>query len=167
MSRPLDWRVGGTLLGLLGVVAVGLQGPIGVSTSYVTTEAAAVALVARNTAESNAYWAKTGTALTPEWILVVGIVLGGFIAARLGRSRSREAVPATWRERYGSSEKRRFWVAFTAGILLLFGARLAGGCTSGHVISGISQLAVSGMVFALGMFLSGISTARWLYGRTG
>jgi uncharacterized membrane protein YedE/YeeE len=47
-------------------------------------------------------------------------------------------------------------------VLLIFGARLAGGCTSGHIISGITQLSLSGMVFAAGVFVSGIATAKLL-----
>lgn len=163
--KPLDWRVAGILLGLLGTLAVALQGPIGVSTAYVTTEAAAVAAVSPEVAQSNAYWRKIGTALTPEWVLVVGIVVGGLAAALLSGSRNREAVPQRWRERFGARTGARFAGAFVGGFLLLLGARLAGGCTSGHVISGMQQLAVSGMVFAAAVFVSGIPVARALYGR--
>ena len=53
--------------------------------------------------------------------------------------------------------------AFTGGLLLLFGARLAGGCTSGHVISGISQLTVGSFIFGIAIFASGIVTAKMLY----
>ena len=51
------------------------------------------------------------------------------------------------------------------GVLLLFGARLAGGCTSGHIISGITQLAVSSVIFAAAVFAAGITTAKLLGGR--
>jgi uncharacterized membrane protein YedE/YeeE len=163
--RPLDWRAAGILLGLLGTLAVGLQGPIGVSTAYVTTEAAAVSAVSPAVASANAYWKRIGTSLTVEWIFVVAMVVGGLLAARLTGTRTTESVPAVWRERFGASTGARFAAAFVGGFLLLFGARLAGGCTSGHVISGMSQLAVSGMVFAAAVFVSGIPLARALYGR--
>ena len=64
-----------------------------------------------------------------------------------------------------TTRARRDVDAFAGGFLILFGARLAGGCTSGHVLSGVSQLAISGMVFAAGVFASGIVVARSLYGR--
>jgi uncharacterized membrane protein YedE/YeeE len=44
----------------------------------------------------------------------------------------------------------------------VFGARLAGGCTSGHIISGITQLSLSGMLFGAGVFMSGILTAKMI-----
>ncbi|MBL8052066.1 MAG: YeeE/YedE family protein, partial [Nitrospira sp.] len=58
--------------------------------------------------------------------------------------------------------KRLIW-SFIGGFLLLFGARFGGGCTSGHMISGVSQLAVSSFVFSTALFPSAILTARWLY----
>ena len=46
---------------------------------------------------------------------------------------------------------------------LLFGARLAGGCTSGHMISGVSQLTIGSFIFGASIFASGILTALMLY----
>ena len=51
-------------------------------------------------------------------------------------------------------------------IIIMYGARLADGCTSGHGISGCLQLAVSGWLFFIVMFASGILTAKLLYGRS-
>ena len=56
--------------------------------------------------------------------------------------------------------------AFIGGVIILYGARLADGCTSGHGISGCLQLAVSGWLFFIVMFASGILTAKLLYGRS-
>jgi uncharacterized membrane protein YedE/YeeE len=47
----------------------------------------------------------------------------------------------------------------------MFGARLAGGCASGHGISGSLQLALSGWVFFASVFVSGILTALMLFGK--
>ena len=47
--------------------------------------------------------------------------------------------------------------------LMLFGARLAGGCTSGHAISGNLQLATSSWMFTGALFVGGILTAKALY----
>jgi uncharacterized membrane protein YedE/YeeE len=59
---------------------------------------------------------------------------------------------------------RRYADAFLGGVLIVFGARLAGGCTSGHIISGITQLAVSGLIFGAAVFGAGILTAKLLPG---
>ena len=53
--------------------------------------------------------------------------------------------------------------AFVGGIIILYGARLAGGCTSGHGISGTLQLAVSSWVFFISMFATGIVTAALMF----
>ena len=44
-----------------------------------------------------------------------------------------------------------------------FGARWAGGCTSGHGISGTLQLAVSGWIAVVGFFVGGIASAMLIY----
>jgi hypothetical protein len=165
-SKPLDWRIGGVLLGLLGTAAVALQGPIGVSTAYVTTEAAIAERLVPGASQQNAYWKQIGAALTPEWYLVLGVLLGALVSAALARRAGAHApqdIPAQWKARFGEGRRLRFAAAVGGGFLILFGARLAGGCTSGHIISGLSQLALSGMVFAAGVFVSGIAMARTLY----
>jgi uncharacterized membrane protein YedE/YeeE len=48
---------------------------------------------------------------------------------------------------------------------VLYGARLAGGCTSGHMMSGMMQTALSGYIFSAGAFLAGIPTALYLFRR--
>lgn len=55
--------------------------------------------------------------------------------------------------------KEVFW-GVLGGFLLLYGARMAGGCTSGHMMSGIMQSSVSGFVFALSVFAVGIG---WIF----
>ena len=54
-------------------------------------------------------------------------------------------------------------VAFFGGAILLYGARMAGGCTNGHGISGTMQLALSSWVFFPVMFITGYATARLLF----
>jgi len=45
---------------------------------------------------------------------------------------------------------------------MLAGARIADGCTSGHGISGIAQLAVASFIAVAAMFAGGILTAQLL-----
>jgi len=49
----------------------------------------------------------------------------------------------------------------------MYGARMAGGCTSGNGLSGSLQLALSGWTFFLTMFASGLATAWLMFGRRG
>ena len=53
--------------------------------------------------------------------------------------------------------------AFVGGFAMVFGARLAGGCTSGHGISGMSALSVSSVISVTCMFAGGTGLA-WLLG---
>lgn len=62
----------------------------------------------------------------------------------------------------GRISSRRKWMGFLGGFLLLFGARLAGGCTSGHVITGFTQMATASFIFAAAVFAAGIPTAMML-----
>ena len=50
---------------------------------------------------------------------------------------------------------RTYVLPFIGGILLLYGARMAGGCTSGHMMQG----SVSGYAFAASVFVVAIPTA--------
>ncbi|PVH74126.1 hypothetical protein DL98DRAFT_605698 [Cadophora sp. DSE1049] len=49
--------------------------------------------------------------------------------------------------------------AVLGGVLLTFGSRLAGGCTSGHGISGMSQLSISSIITVAAMFAGGVALA--------
>jgi uncharacterized membrane protein YedE/YeeE len=49
--------------------------------------------------------------------------------------------------------------AFLGGAMMLFGARLASGCTSGHGLSGLGLLSVTSFVAVPAMFAGGISLA--------
>ncbi len=49
--------------------------------------------------------------------------------------------------------------SFTGGFILLYGARMADGCTSGHMMSGMMQGSVSGYAFAIAVFATAIPTA--------
>jgi uncharacterized membrane protein YedE/YeeE len=166
----LSWKVAGLLLGLLVILATALVKPFGVSSQYVLTEAIVLHQVAPAAAESNQYLSEYGEksdwSIGYGWMLVFGMFVGGALSALFtGRMRRRKnpALPEVWKAEFGDSKSKRLRQAFIGGVLLLFGARLAGGCTSGHMISGISQLTVGSFIFGAAIFASGIFTARKLY----
>jgi uncharacterized membrane protein YedE/YeeE len=47
--------------------------------------------------------------------------------------------------------------------MLIIGARLAGGCTSGHFLSGMSQLAISSMIFGAVVMITLVITGKLFY----
>lgn len=154
------WAGLGILFGLLSAASIALWGPIGVSGTYPRVIGAAAQVVDPGFAATNPYLVKMGALIKPETMLVIGLLIGGFLAFRFG---ARRPVPSfAILHAMETTPARRYANAFIGGALLLFGARLAGGCTSGHIISGITQLSLSGMVFGAGVFVAGIATAKLL-----
>ena len=152
------WAKLGVLFGIVSAVSIVLWGPIGVSGTYPRVVGAALRLFDPAYAAANPYLVKMGALLKPETFLVIGLVIGGVIAARTDK---RPKAPAVERvHAMETSNAARYRDAFLGGVLIVFGARLAGGCTSGHIISGITQLSVSGLVFGAAVFASGIFTAK-------
>lgn len=165
VARTLPpWARLGILFGLLGAASIALFGPIGVSGTYPRVLGALANLFAPGSADSVPYLARMGRLLSPETMIVVGLVIGGFLASRFGAAArdGRRAPAIEIIHAHESSTSRRYAGAFVGGVLIVFGARLAGGCTSGHIISGITQLSLSGFAFGAGVFATGILTARLL-----
>ena len=160
-ARVPRWALLGVLFGLVSAAAIALYGPIGVSGTYPRMIGAAMRRLDPAYAAANPYLVKMGSLVTTETMLVVGLLIGGLLASRLGRTHAPavEAINAN-----ETTTNRRYLNAFLGGFLIIFGARLAGGCTSGHIISGMTQLSVSGFIFAAGVFASGMVTARLLKG---
>ncbi len=166
----ISWKTAGILLGLLLTFATYAYKPLGVSTQYVVTDGVIAHQIAPEKAEQNEYLQdKVGNndwQIGAGWMLVFGMFLGGGVAAfatKRFHPQNESEVPSMWSSRFGNSKGKRWINAFIGGVLLLFGARLAGGCTSGHMISGISQLAISSLIFGVAIFASGIFTAKMLY----
>ncbi|ABS55142.1 protein of unknown function DUF395, YeeE/YedE [Methanoregula boonei 6A8] len=100
-------------------------------------------------------------------MLLPGILIGAFLSAALSGQLHLSLVPLLWAGAFGNNAILRVVVAFLGGIVLAFGARWAGGCTSGHGISGTSQLALSSIVSAACFFIGGIITAFLLFHGSG
>ncbi len=158
----------GALIGVLSILTFSIADkPIGMSTGIAQASGAcALPFLGGEGVAANTYWAKKAV---PKWdygsLFVVGSFLGALLSALMSGSFKLTKVPAVWRERFGPSVTKRMAAAFVGGIVILYGARLADGCTSGHGISGSLQLAVSSWTFFLVMFASGIATAFVLFRR--
>ncbi|MHB8381515.1 MAG: YeeE/YedE thiosulfate transporter family protein [Candidatus Binataceae bacterium] len=77
--------------------------------------------------------------------------------------RFKQTIPPSWRGLVGAKYWPRSLASFGGTFLVLFGARMANGCTSGHILSGGLQMSLSGLVFAVAVSVSMILTARLLY----
>ncbi len=112
---------------------------------------------------NNAYWTKNPLKWDGGMLFLIGTFLGSLLSVLVSRTFRLEKVPTTWSQQYGGSATKRFVAAFLGGVIIMFGARMAGGCTSGHGISGSLQLALSSWTFFLTMFVFGILTALVLF----
>ena len=116
---------------------------------------------------------------TKSWnvLFLVGTGIGGWLAANylsepgyiveiseatindltsLGFNKPNGFVP---KEHFGMAalqDFKSFLVLAVGGLLVGFGARYAGGCTSGHAISGISNLQPSSLLAVVGFFIGGL-----------
>ncbi|NGX28434.1 MAG: hypothetical protein K940chlam1_00613 [Candidatus Anoxychlamydiales bacterium] len=98
-----------------------------------------------------------------QMAFVISIFLGSYVASKLSKERRVEHVPEIWKKNFGPQRWKRYLGAFIGGNLLIFGARFADGCTSGHAITGGLQLAVSGWLFIMFLFIFGIATSLLIY----
>mgnify|MGYP000032305824 CR=1 FL=1 len=185
----LPWMAGGALLALAFFLAILFVKPIGVSTQFVIADAAVWdivqpdIIVADYTTKSgytspNAYLNKSGgkyaaaakDLLNYSFVFVLAMMGGAALSAILKgdkpHSATQKTMPPVWENRFGNQTAKRYIACFIAGFIVLFGARLAGGCTSGHMMSGMMQTALSGYIFALGAFATAIPLAILLFNRT-
>jgi uncharacterized membrane protein YedE/YeeE len=168
LDRAWSPYVAGVVIGLLQIPAfLMIETALGASSSYVTIGGLIAGLVdpailkidyvARHVALTGKNWWQVA--------LVAGIAIGAFVSMRMSGA-SRQPISPIWARALGSnSSVRRYAVAFIAGFLMLLGARIADGCTSGHGLSGTAQLAVGSIVAVAAMFTGGIATAMLLLRR--
>jgi uncharacterized membrane protein YedE/YeeE len=136
---------------------------IGASSFYASVAGALGKLVARRHTESLDYYKENPPRLDWSVVFVCCTIVGGFIAAWSGSEFRNEWLHPMWVARFGDSVAVRALVGFAGGVLMGFGARLAGGCTSGHGISGTLQLSVGSWVALLCFFAGGVATALLLF----
>ncbi|MCM4158617.1 YeeE/YedE family protein [Antarcticibacterium flavum] len=117
-------------------------------------------------------------------MVVVGAVLGGFIAANLlstdiavdinpdtvstlevlGFDSAGEAyLPNELFATNALTDPKALVILLTGGVLIGFGARYAGGCTSGHAISGLSNLQLPSLIAVVGFFIGGLVMIHLLF----
>lgn len=110
-------------------------------------------------------------------VVLVGAIIGGFIAVNflsidtavdinqdtvstlenLGFSSAGEAyLPNELFATGALTDPKALAILLIGGILIGFGARYAGGCTSGHAISGLSNLQLPSLIAVVGFFIGGL-----------
>ena len=180
-----NWIKGAVVLGFSFFIAILLVKPIGVSTQFSVLSGIVHSTVdsdvivedsSRETGyrSSNAYYDKSEGKLAKaiknplnyDFIFVLSIPVGGYLGYLLFRRKKKAGEEEDDDEEelcsLDDNKKgfiRKYALSFIGGFLLLFGARMADGCTSGHMMSGMMQGSISGYVFAISVFATAIPTA--------
>ncbi|HSV26961.1 MAG TPA: YeeE/YedE thiosulfate transporter family protein [Sedimentisphaerales bacterium] len=162
----------GALVGLLAIGSLvattkllGRTNFLGASTTFVRAAGFIERSVSPDHVAANEYFEKMNVRVDWQFMLVLGIFLGALIGSLTDRSFKFESVPPVWRERFGPNPWVRAVAAFLGGLLAMVGARLADGCPSGHGLSGLMQLSISGFVALAFFFGTGIASAHLIYKR--
>lgn len=164
-DRSWSPYLAGSLSGLLAVLSVVVAGKyLGASTTFVRAVGMAEAKLSPALV-ATPYFQKYALAVDWQFMFLVGIIIGAFIASRTDGSFRIQTIPDMWNERFGKAWPPRALVAFAGGVIAIYGARLAGGCPSGHGLSGLAQMSVSGFISAACFFIGGIVMARIVYRR--
>lgn len=167
MPRKIPWWVGGLLMSLLFFFTFSVWGanrPIGASTgmSYLAN------MIFNLSAQDYAYAASIEESGAWEGVMLIGVFFGGlFMSIFVTKTFHISYIPTLWKERKNNSIKSRMIWSFIAGFFLVFGARLAGGCNAGHILSGGAQIAVSGIIFAVVALGTGMIVGRIFYKKKG
>jgi uncharacterized protein len=94
-----------------------------------------------------------------DWLVfeVVGVLVGGFIAAMTSGRLKRETLRGAT---FGTAP--RLLLGFGGGILMGAAAKMARGCTSGQALSGGALLSVGSWAFMLSVFAGGYALAYFV-----
>lgn len=169
------WVVG-LALGVLSWFAFATaQRGLGITTPFEQAAALATQALAPQSTGITSYLAdEDAPTIGWAWMVVIGVFLGSFVSANVAtraRASARDAkarssiVPPLWAARFGESVPLRLASAFGGGVILMLGARIARGCTSGHGITGALQLAAASWIFISVAFAVAVATAFVLFGR--
>ena len=154
----------GAAAGVAAVLSVLFAGKFfGTSTTFVNSAGIIEAFFDPGRTAQTEYFVKHSPKVDWQFMFVVGIVVGSFVSAWFSKTFKWCAVPKMWEERFGPSVLKRAAAAFAGGFVAILGARIAGGCPSGHGLSGMMQLAASGFLSLAFFFIAGFVVAKMLY----
>jgi uncharacterized membrane protein YedE/YeeE len=155
----------GALIGVLAMFTLTFsKTPVGASSAYSDLAGMIGRLIAPKHTASLKYYQDHKPAVTWTLVFVIAAILGSFLAAWSGGELTGRYLQDLWVARFGpDSYGLRTLLAFVGGAVMAFGARMAGGCTSGHGISGTLQLALSSWIALICFFIGGVATAILLY----
>jgi hypothetical protein len=157
--REWDWPASGFLAGLV-ILGASAQGQyFGISGGY--------AALTSHIADWFGYSLQSVPNLndTTAWraAMVVGLIPGALGSALVSRSFRHVPVTPLWEAAHPSGVRSRGLAVFVGGFMILFGALVGGGCTTGALMSGFPTLSMGSFAMGLTFFAAGMATAFVLY----
>jgi len=159
-KNPFTYVTGAVLLSIFQIAIFAYSGnPWGVSGTFANWGAWLYELFG-GSVDKWYYFSSAGAQATlgagvlnhPGSMLNFGIVLGALLAALLASQFKFKKIKS-WKQ---------VVAAVLGGLLMGYGARLAGGCNIGALFSGIASLSLSGWVFAVFLFIGAFFGSKLL-----
>lgn len=169
------WYIGGPIIALVMIALIYLGKSFGFSSNFRTLCAAMGA-------------GKTCSFFDFDWksqkwnlLFLVGSIIGGCVAANfLSNNQIPEISAYTTQylqnlgfdsvgksysptELFDTLSIKNIVILIVGGLLIGFGTRYAGGCTSGHAISGLSDLQLPSLIAVIGFFIGGLIMVHLLF----
>jgi uncharacterized membrane protein YedE/YeeE len=174
ISQPWPWWVGGIMIAFILFVLLFFGKEFGISANF------RVMCAADGADEYSDFFRFDWQSQSWNLLVALGAMFGGYLAAtyfagadgniahvseatvqslnKLGIPVEYGKVPLvpdfySWTSLFSL---KGLMIIVGGGFLVGFGARYAGGCTSGHAISGLSALQISSLIAVIGFFLGGL-----------
>jgi uncharacterized membrane protein YedE/YeeE len=178
ISQTWSWYVSGFLIGMIMLCLIYFGKAFGMSSNL--RSMCSMAGAGKYVDFFNFDWK------AQRWNLVViaGAMLGGFVAVHYTAASTNVAInPKTIAQLaqlgieapegkmlpdalFGSQileSPKSIFILLIGGVLIGFGSRYAGGCTSGHAISGLSNLQLPSLKAVIGFFIGGLIMAHFIF----
>ncbi len=175
IAQPWPWYVGGALVAFIMLLLIVLGKTFGFSSNFRTICAALGA------GKSVSFFKYDWKAQKWNLLFLAGTVIGGYIGAywlsdvqvpdvssatiQDLRNLGFRSVGTTYAppEIFDSLSVRNVLILLVGGLLVGFGTRYAGGCTSGHAITGLSSLQLPSLIAVIGFFIGGLLMVHVLF----
>ena len=154
---PLRWWLAGASIGAITLLLLWVTNQrLGISTGFENLCALAVRVP---------YFRRSEIAHSQGWRLpfLAGLVLGGVLSAVAGGGWRPFWAMGIFDTTFGWGPAGKLAWVFGGGLFIGFGTRLAGGCTSGHGIFGISHLERASIESTLAFMAAGIVATNLIY----
>ena len=150
------WAISGITFGVIMLALNFLGGFFGLSSSYQSI--CTLVGAGRILSFFDVDWKKDKW----QFVFIAGIIAGGAIAHMCQLEISSDAIPDLPQLLFEASDPLMLSILFGGAFLAGFGARYAGGCTSGHFISGISNLQLPSLLTLIFFMIGGFITSYFI-----